>query len=134
MIMPFYRAGKWDVGMATPRHSPTGRGYDTFLGYFHHANDYYNEQLPFTATGVASICDPEYVDLWLNDGPATGMNGTGVYEEEIFRNHTLATIQKHAKMLRAGSDQPMFLFHSFHIVHTPLEVCANESLCIHRVC
>ena len=27
--------GKWDAGMATPRHTPRGRGYDAFLGYFH---------------------------------------------------------------------------------------------------
>lgn len=28
--------GKWDVGMATPRHTPHGRGYDTSLNYFEH--------------------------------------------------------------------------------------------------
>ena len=28
--------GKWDVGMATPRHTPKGRGYDTSLNYFEH--------------------------------------------------------------------------------------------------
>ena len=35
-----HAVGKWDVGMATPRHTPWGRGYDSFLGYFHHANGY----------------------------------------------------------------------------------------------
>jgi len=34
--------GKWDVGMATPQHRPIARGYSTFLGYFHHANDYWS--------------------------------------------------------------------------------------------
>ena len=28
--------GKWDVGMATRRHTPHGRGYDTSLNYFEH--------------------------------------------------------------------------------------------------
>ena len=28
--------GKWDVGMATPKHTPKGRGYDTSLNYFEH--------------------------------------------------------------------------------------------------
>lgn len=28
--------GKWDVGMATPKHTPQGRGYDTSLNYFEH--------------------------------------------------------------------------------------------------
>ena len=34
-------AGKWDCGMATPRHTPRGRGYDTSLHYFHHMEDYW---------------------------------------------------------------------------------------------
>ena len=31
--------GKWDAGMATKKHTPRSRGYDTFLGYWHHDND-----------------------------------------------------------------------------------------------
>lgn len=31
--------GKWDAGMATPDHTPMGRGYQTAMHYFHHAND-----------------------------------------------------------------------------------------------
>ena len=34
--------GKWDVGMATDAHTPFNRGYDKFLGYFHHSNDYWS--------------------------------------------------------------------------------------------
>ena len=34
--------------MATVEHTPAGRGYDTSLGYFHHANDYW--------TFVAGAC------------------------------------------------------------------------------
>jgi arylsulfatase I/J len=33
--------GKWDAGMATPDHTPRGRGYDSSLIYFHHFNDYW---------------------------------------------------------------------------------------------
>ena len=35
--------GKWDCGMATPEHTPRGRGYESSFGYFHHANDYWVE-------------------------------------------------------------------------------------------
>ena len=31
--------GKWDAGMATPDHTPRGRGYQRALTYFHHLND-----------------------------------------------------------------------------------------------
>ena len=37
--------GKWDCGMATPEHTPRGRGYDSSFGYFHHANDYWTEAI-----------------------------------------------------------------------------------------
>jgi arylsulfatase A-like enzyme len=32
---------QWDAGMATPDHTPHGRGYSTALHYYHHANDYW---------------------------------------------------------------------------------------------
>ena len=34
--------GKWDAGMATPQHTPLGRGYQKSLVYFHHVNDAWN--------------------------------------------------------------------------------------------
>lgn len=36
-----HQVGKWDAGMATHDHTPQGRGYDSSLGYFCHANDYW---------------------------------------------------------------------------------------------
>lgn len=48
-------AGKWDAGMATPHHSPRGRGYDSSLAYFNHYNDYWTlragEACPSNNTG-----------------------------------------------------------------------------------
>lgn len=38
-----HMVGKWDAGMATPDHTPQGRGFDSSLNYFYHANDYYTE-------------------------------------------------------------------------------------------
>ena len=32
-----HQVRKWDAGMATPDHTPKGRGFDTSLNYFHHA-------------------------------------------------------------------------------------------------
>ena len=31
--------GKWDAGMATPAHTPEGRGFDSSLVYYEHMND-----------------------------------------------------------------------------------------------
>eukprot|EP01065_Artemidia_motanka_P050107 TRINITY_DN84_c0_g1_i1.p1 TRINITY_DN84_c0_g1~~TRINITY_DN84_c0_g1_i1.p1 ORF type:complete len:546 (+),score=187.82 TRINITY_DN84_c0_g1_i1:63-1640(+) len=109
-----HMTGKWDVGMATYTHSPSGRGYDSWLGYFHHANDYWTEGLPFAATGVIDVCQNKYTDLWLTNEPAYGLNGTA-YEEELFTNHTVAVINAH------DPSEPLFLVHAFHVVHTPLQ-------------
>ena len=35
-----HMVGKWNAGMATPDHTPQGRGFDTSLNYFHHANSF----------------------------------------------------------------------------------------------
>jgi arylsulfatase B len=43
--------GKWDVGMATPEHTPLGRGYEDSLFFYHHANNYYSSGVELEATG-----------------------------------------------------------------------------------
>ena len=81
-----HQVGKWDAGMATPDHTPVGRGFDTSFGYFHHDNDYYNEiALPGCTIGKEFH---NVTDLWTTTGPAHGLNGT-VYEEEMFKEHIL---------------------------------------------
>jgi arylsulfatase B len=108
--------GKWDAGMAIPRLTPLGRGFDSFLGYFHHANDYNTCGLPITATGEINRCGNQFLDLWKNDRPAHNMPGTA-YEEELFERHSLEAINGHD-----STKGPLFLFHSFHLIHTPLQV------------
>jgi arylsulfatase B len=108
--------GKWDAGMATQRHTPLGRGYDRFLGYFHHANDYWTQGVPVTAVGEVDVCLNRFLDLWLDDGPAKHLVGTA-YEEVLFAAHSMDAIKSHD--VQAG---PLFLFHSFHLVHSPLQV------------
>ena len=110
-----HQVGKWDAGMATPDHTPKGRGFQSSFGYFHHANDYYTE----TAGGCMynkTMMHP--VDLWDTDKPATGVNGTGPdnYEEGLFKQHILDVVAKH------DTSQPLFLYYAPHIVHTPLQV------------
>ena len=70
-------AGKWDGGMATPSHTPHGRGYEDSLLYFHHMNDYFDS----TYENPSGVCDGmRPVDLWMSrssdgyEGPAHGVN------------------------------------------------------------
>lgn len=106
-----HQVGKWDAGMATPDHTPLGRGFDTSFGYFHHANDYYTE--------TAEACNgTKIVDIWVTDKPGHGLNGTGPdkYEEGLFKEQLLSVVRNH------DPSTPLFLYYAPHIVHGPLQV------------
>jgi len=83
--------GKWDVGMATPHHTPRGRGYNISLSYFHHTTDYWDQRFYGTSAAVGnatSVCrgfggfsEWRPVDLWQDNGtgadaPARGRNNS----------------------------------------------------------
>merc|ERR1712070_1370464 len=115
--------GKWDVGMATPEHTPHGRGYQSSLHYFHHANDYWTSKTGTCGTKPNKV---GIVDLWDTDGPAHGQNNSGscsqdnqegcVYEDQIFADKVVSAIKGREK------NKPFFIFWAPHIVHTPLQV------------
>ena len=119
-LTPFRRSLQWDAGMATPDHSPHGRGYDTSLLYFHHANDYWD------STDGGYCNKSAIVDLFATTGPSMLNNSflcsqsnqaAGCkYEDEIFAEEVLLRINEHDPSV------PFFLFWAPHIVHAPLEV------------
>ena len=106
-----HQVGKWDAGMATPDHTPMGRGFDSSFGYFHHDNDYYTET-------VEACNGTKIVDIWVTDKPGHGLNGTGPdnYEEGLFKQQLLNVVKNH------DPSTPLFLYYVPHIVHTPLQV------------
>ena len=130
-----HQVGKWDAGMATVDHTPHGRGYDTSLGYFCHANDYWNEQVGplvdmYSETEHTTWAGPA-PNYLPTDGPAYGMNGScpgtvspigdtggfcpGMsgpeedYEEEKFKVRNLAIISGHNV---SDAAHPLFLCES----------------------
>lgn len=128
--------GKWDVGMASPRHSPLARGYQSWLGYWHHSNDYWAQ--------TEQTCDGNPVrDLWrINatyDGPAwelanapnctdktqhPGADGERcVFEDTLLTQEVLRVLHTHAEQSSVKQGQsPLFLFWAPHLVHMPLQV------------
>ncbi len=54
-----HMVGKWDAGMATVDHTPAGRGYDTSLIYFHHANGQRTALRAPTTPFTATLTNPE---------------------------------------------------------------------------
>lgn len=114
--------GKSHLGMATPAHIPTARGYDSSLHYFTGANDYWTSASP-----GESQCKQVFTDLWQSEGPATGLNNSWacsqtnqpascVYEDELFTRSMVATINA------SDPSVPFFAYVAFHNVHEPLEV------------
>eukprot|EP00933_Yihiella_yeosuensis_P046980 TRINITY_DN425_c0_g1_i4.p1 TRINITY_DN425_c0_g1~~TRINITY_DN425_c0_g1_i4.p1 ORF type:complete len:543 (+),score=97.31 TRINITY_DN425_c0_g1_i4:52-1629(+) len=126
-----HSVGKWDAGMATPEHTPLGRGYESWVGYYQHANDYWRKGMPFQATGELDNCLNKFTDLSMhNETYRGGYRGKslsaecledpeshpGCYEEHLFKERALEVIDKH------DVEEPLFLFYSFHLLHTPLQV------------
>lgn len=127
-----HMVGKWDAGMATPDHTPMGRGYDSFYGYFQHANGYWNKEGHIESTGDVDLCMNMFTDLFMEnatyrggvlesgelDDSCSGSNeeDPACYEEHLFKTKTLDVINNH------DVSSPLFHFHAFHLIHTPLEV------------
>ena len=128
--------GKWDVGMATPDHTPQGRGYDTSLHYFHHCNDYWR-----STVSQCGIKREPVQDLWVSNssysGPAYSLANNVkqcaptskhsinfgpdapldcVYEDELFGKEVIQRINEH------DVNTSLFLFYAPHSVHMPLQI------------
>jgi arylsulfatase I/J len=118
--------------MATPQHTPWGRGYDTWLGYFQHANDYWTKGGNIAATGEIDNCLNSFLDFFETNAVYRGgvvrpnflsddcENSTDpdppCYEEHIFKTRAKELIRLHDESV------PMFMFYSFHLIHSPLQV------------
>lgn len=138
-----HQVGKWDAGMATPDHSPLGRGYVSSFGYFHHDNDYWDE--------TAGTCNHGQLvtDLWRAENgeehPATHFNGSSYvhnhtahvpavegsiedYEEWKFGQHVLSLIGRwanetaDAELGAESGKRPLFINYDSHVAHEPLHV------------
>jgi arylsulfatase I/J len=121
--------GKWDAGMATPDHTPAGRGYDTALNFFGHENDYWNH------ASSHKCGSGKLKDLWLMNKdtkfpgePAHGLINSPEcseakqdvpkcrYEDDIFVEEIKGIIRNHE------ANTPLFIFWAPHAPHGPLQV------------
>jgi len=137
-----HAVGKWDIGIASFYHTPAGRGFESWLGYFGHCNDYWSM---LDKCGMTT-CDGtiSMVDLWeqSNSGaisrPAADKNNSQtcsqtnqeegcMFEDDIFFNQVTSIVQGHADYVAETKEtsedaMPLFLFWAAHACHGPLEV------------
>lgn len=98
-------AGKWHGGFSHAAQLPIHRGFNSSLAMLSGAADHYtNERM-----GA--------VDLWLNDKPASQLNGT--YSLYSYTAHAIAGIEAHAAA--ADPSRRLFLYMAFQDVHGPTE-------------
>lgn len=128
--------GKADgLGMATPQHVPLGRGFDSWVGYYNHANDMWDYSIGMSSTAAPPPCllNRKIYDLYgpgdhgyyLSDTDANVQNlqsstGKGVYEEDIFLQRALKVVEEH------NPSEPLLLMYTSHNPHTPLQAPARE--------
>mmetsp|Transcript_102143 Transcript_102143/g.264492 ORF Transcript_102143/g.264492 Transcript_102143/m.264492 type:complete len:552 (-) Transcript_102143:228-1883(-) len=115
--------GKWHAGMATPQHTPLGRGYQQSLVYLQGSCDYWTSHAGKCLTWGKRV---GVVDLWENDRPAFGQNNTPTcsqeqqtgctYLDELFASRVFKAIDSH------NPAKPFFIFWAPHIVHIPYQL------------
>lgn len=87
-----------------------------------HANDYYKKDGELQSIGEIDNCLNRFRDFSrLNETFRGGVRDEhalshDTYEEDVFKSEALSVLERH------DTSRPLFLFYSFHLVHSPLEV------------
>ncbi|PVD33638.1 hypothetical protein C0Q70_04896 [Pomacea canaliculata] len=96
-----HAVGKWHLGYCNWKYTPTYRGFDSFMGYYNAAEDYYTHKL---GPGL---------DLRIDENVDT--EDTGKYSAYFYAARAQQIIAAH------NASQPLFLYLPFQSVHEPLE-------------
>eukprot|EP00040_Diaphanoeca_grandis_P010270 m.52516 g.52516 ORF g.52516 m.52516 type:complete len:531 (+) comp21620_c1_seq1:308-1900(+) len=103
-----HMVGKWHLGQNVMKAIPIGRGFDSYLGYWSGAEDYYTHD---TKGAYDFNDDSSPASLRV----ATEFNNT--YSTLIFTARAVSII----KTFSPSSPQPLFLYLPYQNVHWPLE-------------
>ncbi|KAG7372537.1 sulfatase [Nitzschia inconspicua] len=105
--------GKWHVGARSRANLPTHRGFDHHFGFLKGGEDHFT-QINVDTNNV------EFVDLWSQEAPAYGRNGT--YSTYLYADEAVRVIQRHSSSNRINDEQrPLFMYLSWQAMHGPLE-------------
>lgn len=118
------------MGFRSPSLTPTHRGYDTFLGYYHMEEEYYNHTFSHTVCGNDTV----FLDFSNSTAdeirPAPGFEG--VYSAYVFAAEAQRLMTRHKELY---SSQPVFFYLPFQSVHgkstmNPAAICCcNLTIC-----
>jgi arylsulfatase I/J len=132
--------GKWGVGATWKGQNPVERGFNSFFGYLHDSIDFWDQKLGYQSIEVPGGCEkvtgngnPKDISdyTWWADQPLAAdlcrvVDGAQVAAKDEqgkdwidyqFLDESKKIIDAHKSY---HSDKPLFLLHSFHSIHAPL--------------
>nr|ATE50178.1 arylsulfatase 3 [Psylliodes chrysocephala] len=101
--------GKWHLGAACKKHTPTKRGFDTHFGYWEGYVGYFSYEINVTSPIDAK---KNFSGFDLHDGFQPQWQLQGQYATELFAKKSLDIIEKH------DTSKPLFLMLSHLAGHT----------------
>lgn len=109
--------GKWDLGTYTHHQTPSGRGFDESLLYFAGSEDHWSQRSCHSAECLVPVTAETPFDLWQNNGPAVGLQGTR-HNDFLFNDAAVAFVRDH------NPSVPMLLYVATSSSHSPLQTPA----------
>lgn len=105
-----YATGKWHLGFTSWEHTPTFRGFESFVGFYSGGEDYFEhtagafdfrrDMQPSCGEGCSQV----------------GWHDVNVYSTHIFTAEAVRIIQAH------DPEAPLFLYLAYQAVHAPAQV------------
>jgi len=108
-----HAVGKWHLGMHTPEFVPTGRGFDTFYGYYGGAEDYFKH----SAGGFRDFHDDVGASL------KPDITDDGIYSTHLYAKRASEIIKSVGESRRkeAKAAKPFFMYLAWQAIHAPDE-------------
>ena len=107
-----FKVGKWHLGFFDEIYTPTHRGFDSYYGFLGGGEEHFSQCTLQSKCGITCPTQGD-IDLYRNDGPAFGENGT--YSDYLFTTEAVKVIEEH------NTASPLFLYFAIHNVHRPLQ-------------